>query len=133
MVQRRLRVRLQTVLVLLLLALLSNGCAARPVHPGAVNKFDSDAYDALLVTESVIQSTKADLTNNVFPTSIAPNVKDALNYLINSYNVADIAYKAYHSAALAGTVTPVQQANVTTAINQMSNATSTLINAKAGK
>jgi hypothetical protein len=133
MVQRRLRVRLQTVLVLSLLALLSNGCAARPVHPGAVNKFDSDAYDALLVTDSVIQTTRADLVNNVFPPSIAPNVKDSLNYLIRAYNVADIAYRTYHTAALSGSATPVQQADVTTALNQVSNATSTLVNAKAGK
>ena len=119
--------------VLALSVLLLAGCAARPIHPGAANKFDSDSYDALLVTDNVIQSTRTDLANNVFPSSIAPKVKESLNYLITSYNAADIAYKAYHVAMTSGNgASSAQIAAVTTSLNQVSAATSTLVNAKAG-
>src|SRR5271156_3502939 len=90
-------------LATLALVLALTGCAAHVVHPGSANKFDSDAYDSVLVTHSVIETTKTDLANNAFPASIAGNVKTALNDLITGYNAADAAYQAYHNAALAGT------------------------------
>lgn len=103
-----------------------SGCAARPIHPGAANAFDSQSYDALIVAHSVIESTKTDLANNAFAPSITPNVKMALNGLIQAYNVADSAYQAYHSAALKGTVTAAQQTAVTDGLNQVSSATNLL-------
>ncbi len=131
------------------LLLLLCGCAAHPIHPGTANAFDSGAYDTLSVTDSVIQSTKADLAAGKFPTSIAGNVKSALNALIAAYDTADLAYcgvpvagtgtgslqctaSSYHGAAMAGTATATQQATLTASLNQVNAATSQLSAAKAG-
>src|ERR1700676_2926447 len=91
----------------LLIALsMTVGCAMNPKPvTGSANQFDSDTYLALATADSVIQTTKADLTNGTFPVNIAGNVKTALNNLIKSYDVADKVYLAYHAAAIAGTVT----------------------------
>jgi hypothetical protein len=120
------RLRLIAVLILA-------GCAARPIHPGAANKFDSDSYDAVLVAHSVIETTKTDLANGAFPASIAGTVKTALNALIASYDLADQAYIAYHNAALAGTATTAQSTAVTNALNDVNAKTSALTSAKAAK
>lgn len=117
----------------LVLALALTGCAAHVTHPGAANKFDSDSYDAVLVTHNVIETTKTDLANNAFPASIAGNVKTALNDLIKSYDIADTAYQTYHSAALAGTATASQQTTLQNALNDISTKTTALTAAKAGK
>ena len=43
-------------LLLAALTILASGCAARyTVHPGALNKTDSAAYDALLVAETCLK------------------------------------------------------------------------------
>jgi hypothetical protein len=119
--------------LLAFLAMHSGGCAARPLHPGAANSFDSNVYDALLIAHSVIETTKTDLVNNAFPASIVGNVKAALNGLIRAYDSADLAYQAYHPAALAGTATPAQSTAVTNALNDVSSSTAALTAAKAGK
>ena len=115
------------------LVLLLAGCAAHVYHPGAANKFDSDAYDAVLVAHSVIETTKTDLANNAFPASIAGNVKAALNDLIKGYNLADEAYQPYHSAALNGTATATQSTAVTNALNDLNTKTAALTAAKVSK
>jgi hypothetical protein len=117
----------------LIAALILAGCAARPVHPGAANKFDSDSYDAVLVAHSVIETTKTDLANNAFPASIAGTVKVALNGLITSYDAADKLYISYHNAALAGTATTVQSTDLTNALNDVNAKTTALTSAKAAK
>ena len=123
----------RSLVLFLAVALTLSGCAARQIHPGAVNKFDSDAYDALLVTDSIIKSTRTDLENGVFPASIAPKVKDAINYVITAYNAANTSYRVYHAAVSTGTATAQQQAAVSDGINKMASATSALTQAKAGK
>ena len=75
---------------------------------------------------------KADLAANKFPPAIAAKVKAALNVLIESYNVADTAYLAYHGAALAGTATPADQTALQDKLNTVSNATTALSSAKGG-
>lgn len=125
--------KLEAIAVVLMLGMFMAGCAARPLHPGAANAFDSSAYDALLVADNIIQTTKTDLASNAFPANIAPAVKTALNNMITAYNVADISYKAYHAAAIAGTATPAQQQAVTDGLNQVSTTTTVLVNAKGGK
>jgi hypothetical protein len=75
--------------VLLPLTLLLSSCAAHVNHPGTANTFDSDTYDALLITDNVIQSTKTAYLSNQFPASIAPQVKTALNDLITAYDTAN--------------------------------------------
>lgn len=114
------------------LALLA-GCAARVTHPGAVNQFDSNAYDVVLITHGVIEDTKTDLAANAFPASIAGNVKTALNDLIKAYNVADTSYKAYHNAAVAGNPTAAQIADVQGALQDITTKTTALAAAKGSK
>lgn len=118
--------------VLLITVLLLAGCAAHTQHPGAVNKFDSDSYDTVLVTHNIIETTKTDLASNLFSASISGNVKDALNKLIQGYNIADTAYKTYHTAALAGSASPAQQAALTDALNNLNSQTAALTTAKVG-
>lgn len=116
------------------LALGLGGCTkAYQAHPGSVNTFDSVSYDSVLVAHSVIESTKTDLANGVFPATIAPKVKTALNDLVASYNIADSAYQAYHAAAVAGTATTSQANAVTSGLAQVGTATAALTAAKAGK
>ena len=117
----------------LIAVLILAGCAARPIHPGAANVFDSNAYDSVLVAHSVIETTKTDLANGAFPASIAGNVKTALNALIASYDAADKLYLVYHSAALAGTATTAQSTDLTNALNDVNAKTSALTSAKAAK
>jgi hypothetical protein len=130
------------------LLLVICGCAAHPIHPGTANAFDSSTYDTLTITDSVIQSTKADLSAGKFPASIAQNVKTALNILITSYDVLDMAYcgtpvagvgsgslqcaaGSYHAAAMAGTATPTQNSVITADVNAVNSASATLTTAKA--
>lgn len=123
----------RAVSTLALAVLFLAGCAARPIHPGAANQFDSTTYDTLITAESVIDSTKTDLANNAFPANVAATVKTAVNGLITAYDALDTSYQAYHAAALAGTATAAQQADVTTKSNQVTAATQALTSAKAGK
>lgn len=118
--------------VSLLVATGLSGCAARPIHPGAANRADSDFYDTLLVTNSVIENTKADLDSGKFPASIRAKVISSLNTLVTLYNDADKVYVVYHNAALAGTATTQQQTDVQTKINSVTNAVSALASAKGG-
>lgn len=126
------------------------GCAAHVIHPGTANSFDSTTYDTLMLTDNVIQSTKADLAAGKFPASIAGNVKTALNALIVAYNVADIAYcdpqstspgttlgslqcspASYHATVnSAAGATAAQQAAVANALAQVNTATAALATAK---
>jgi hypothetical protein len=107
-------------------------CAAHVNHPGTANTFDSDSYDTLLVTDSVIQSTKADYAAGTVPAAIMPQVKTALNDLIRAYDAADVVYIAYHNAAMAGSATTAQQSAVASALATVGQKTAALTSAKAG-
>lgn len=87
------------------------GCAARPIHPGAANQFDSQSYDVVLLYDTAIKTAKADVAAGTFPDSGKP----ILNDFIDAYNVLDGAYKVYHAAALGGTSTAAQLQAVTDA------------------
>ena len=132
---------------LLVVGLLLIGCAARPIHPGTANTFDSSVYDSLLTTDSVIKSTKTELANNSFPPSIVGNVKDALNRLIAIYNETDVLYcnppagagptdscapNSYHALAMAGQSTPAADALMKSKITSMNTAVGALSSAKGG-
>lgn len=126
----KLLLRLALPLALFLLA----GCAAKnyTVHPGAANTFDSQTYDSLIVSHSVIETTKADLAANQFPAAIAGNVKKSLNDLITAYDACDSAYLVYHAAAAAGIATSAQTAAVQSGLTNMGTATNSLAAAKGG-
>lgn len=132
---------MKTIIALALVIL--SGCSAAKIHPGTANAFDSAAYDSLLVTDSVIESTKADLAANKFSASVAPKVKAALNDLIVAYDRADTFYcgtpvgsqcapTSYHALALAGQATPAQNTTLTQLENIVIAAANTLAAAKAG-
>jgi hypothetical protein len=121
------------ILAALVLAVALGGCAARAVHPGSANAFDSNSYDAVLVAHSVIETTKTDLANGAFPASIAGNVKTALNGLIAAYDIAQKALTDYHNAALAGTATSAQSTALTNALTDVNAKTQALTSAKASK
>lgn len=109
------------------------GChAVQAPIPGSANQFDSDTYLSLVTTDSLIQSTKADLANNSFSATIVPSVKKALNDLIAAYDTANTAYVAYHTAAIAGTATTTQQSTVAVDMTAVSNSTSALLLVKGG-
>jgi hypothetical protein len=116
----------------LVLALSMLGCAASQIHPGAVNGFDSHTYDALVVVQSVIDTTKADLAAGSFNATLTPKVKAALNDLITAYNLAEDLYVQYHNAAIAGKATTAQATTVSNAVQAVNNATTNLATAKAG-
>jgi hypothetical protein len=134
-----------TILVAMILCL--SACAAGP-HPGTANAFDNATYNTLLVTDNVIQTTRADYAASKFPAAIMPQVKTALNDLIAAYDAADVLYcgqpvtgplgtlqcapGSYHAMAMAGTATPQQSADITAKINAVNSAITSLASAKAG-
>jgi hypothetical protein len=120
--------------LVILAVLLTVGCAKHvsvPV-PGSANSFDSDTYLSLILTDSLIQSTKADLANNSFPVTWVPNVKKALNSLIQAYDVANVSYQAYHTMAITNSATPAQKAAVQANLTNVQTATANLTAAKGG-
>jgi hypothetical protein len=121
---------------LLALSMILNGCSLlqpHVQHPGTANSFDSDAYDALLVTDAIIKQTRTDYNNNAFPPNYMANIKVALNNLIKGYDDAQRIYVEYHNAALAGTATTTQSDAVANSLNNVKVQTVALTNAKAGK
>ena len=82
--------------LLLVVAVLSTAaCAAHyKPHPGALNAADSAAYDTLLVAEAAIDQARAE--NQTRP--LSAQAKEALNTLIDSYNVARTAWLTYRGA-----------------------------------
>lgn len=124
---------MKRLIPVILLAAALAACAARPIHPGAANSFDSTTYDTLITAKSVIDSTKVDLANNAFPVNVAPTVKTAVNGLITAYDALDTSYTIYHKAALTGSATQAQTDDVNAKLSQVNTATQSLTSAKAGK
>lgn len=132
-------------MILVVVAFVLSSCAARPIHPGTANKFDSSVYDGLLTTHEVIESTKVELTNGTFPPDVQPRVKTALNVLITAYNDADVLYcnppagagptdqcaaGSYHALAMAGQSTPASDAAMQAKITSVNTAVAALATAK---
>jgi len=72
-----------------------SGCATA-LHPGAVNKFDSDSWDALLTAQTMLEQASADPTITGDPAS-----KAVLNKAIAAYDTAESAWQLWHSSAVA--------------------------------
>src|SRR5207249_8663576 len=84
-----------TLLLVALLAAATSACAVRyTVHPGALNKTDSAAYDILLVAETAIDQARLDYKSGHLPAVAKP----AFDALIQSYNIARDSWLAYRSA-----------------------------------
>jgi hypothetical protein len=70
-------------------------CAAYyTVHPGALNLSDSAAYDTLLIAQAAIDQARAADQTRALPAA----EKDALNTLVQSYNVARESWLTYRGA-----------------------------------
>ena len=83
------------VLLIPLLLVSTTACAAHyTVHPGALNKADSAAYDTLLIAEKAIDKARSDYKNQQLP----PETKAPLNALIQVYNAARESWLTYRGA-----------------------------------
>ena len=93
------------------------GCAtATATHPGAINTFDSTAYDTLITVQASINQAKTLI-------GTYPQFKADLNTAIAAYNVALTAYKTYHqagSAAATAASTTVLQTQLAALVAQVS-------------
>jgi hypothetical protein len=83
--------------VLILLSTAS--CAHYKPHPGALNVTDSAAYDVLLAAEAAIEQARTE--NQTRP--LSPQAREALNAVIDSYNIARTAWLMYRGAIAANT------------------------------
>jgi hypothetical protein len=84
------------------------GCGPKKsvaVHPGAISKLDSYAYDLLLVEQDAIKSVQASFAQGALP----PSSKEAINAAVAQYNVAEAAWQSYH-AGLSKDTTILQNA-----------------------
>ena len=81
-----------------LLILLLTSCAAVQLHPGSVNKIDSSAYDVLLISQAVIDQSRAEVAAGKLPDSLKPG----LMKLIDAYNIARASWLTYRNAVKAG-------------------------------
>ena len=104
------------ILLALALALSLSACAARyAIHPGALNKTDSVAYDALLIAESVIdQARQLPLDDK--------DVKSALNTLINAYDIARASWLTYRGAIATNVPPEVYLEQLNQNLSDLSNA-----------
>ena len=89
---------LKTLALLLIVPLLlaASSCAAAhyTIHPGALNTADSAAYDTLLIAEATI-----DQARTAYPPGQVPaGARDALNILVQAYNVARESWLTYRGA-----------------------------------
>lgn len=83
---------------LLLAVLLLTSCAAVQLHPGAVNKGDSSAYDVLLIAQAVIDQARVEVNSGTLPDTLKPG----LMRLIDSYNIARMSWLTYRNAVKSG-------------------------------
>jgi hypothetical protein len=73
----------------------ATACAAHyTIHPGAVNVTDSAAYDTLLIAQAAIDQARVENQTR----TLSSGEKDALNTLIQSYNVARTSWLTYRGA-----------------------------------
>ncbi len=85
-------------LYILLLVFCLLGCHTSPdkLHPGAINTFDSQAYDVLLEAQAVIQTGHDAFIEH----QLTPNQINVLTKLENSYNVTREVYLTWHNDML---------------------------------
>jgi hypothetical protein len=104
--------------ILIFLAPFMAGCKKYVQHPGSVNAFDSQAYDALLAGEGAIKQGKTDYAAGSLPDAVLIYFND----LIRAYDVADATYKTYHDAATKGQDTATLASKLTSDIANLTAA-----------
>jgi hypothetical protein len=119
----------KAVVLVLLVPLLwtTSACAAHHgIHPGALNKADSAAYDALLIAETTIDQARLDFKAGRLPAES----KDALDALIRSYNVARVSWLTYREAVAADTSSEINFDQLTKTLSDLAKAIRTFEEAK---
>ena len=100
------------VALLLILAACSTTATA-PTHPGAINSFDSAAYDTLITVQASINQAKTLIGG-------FPQFKGDLNTAIAVYNAAISEYKVYHTSTPTTATTAALQTQLTGLVTQTS-------------
>jgi hypothetical protein len=111
----------QSALVILTIPLLFlvSACAAHYItHPGALNKTDSVAYDALLIAETTIDQARLELRAGHLPA----RAKAPLEELIRLYNVAREAWLAYRGSLATKVESAVYFDRLTQNLSDLTNA-----------
>jgi hypothetical protein len=104
---------------LLLLPLSVTSCTAHySIHPGALSKIDSVAYDALLIAETTIDQARQEYQAGHLPAE----AKEALDALIDSYNVARDAWRIYRAAIANNVPSPIDFDQLTKDLLDLTNA-----------
>lgn len=130
------KIMFKRLAVIAVLALSLAGCTKTPIQrhpatatdPGSTTATDADAYDALVIADDLIQSTKKDLIANKYPAATAATITTVLRATIDFYNPADNAYRAYHADQ---TNTGLSNALIGQ-IQQLKDAVAKLVAAKKG-
>lgn len=81
-----------------------------PPLAGAVNQFDQDSYKTLVAVQATIES----LNNSYKSNPSLASLKPVLDQAATDYNLAELAWQAYHGAA-----TAANQAAVTAALSKV--------------
>jgi hypothetical protein len=93
------RTHLANSTALLLTLLLLAGCGAnRSTHPGAVDRFDSEAYDLLLTTQNALSAANGEIDN--IPVAYRRQYIDLVNNVGAAYNIARNAWTVYRNAVI---------------------------------
>lgn len=87
-----------STLIVVGVALVLLACAAQKPgtvsHPGAINQFDSQAYDSLVTAQGAIDAAR--------PLAVSSAQKAIFNKVAASYNEAKNAYLLYHTQLASG-------------------------------
>ena len=108
------KLKYQKFLVLVLLALLLVGCAAKsstttPLPTGAINQTDATTYRVLNDAHAFLQSIRDSVTAGNL--TLTATQKKTFNDLAISSNAADATWKAYHSGQSTDAATLAAQVN----------------------
>lgn len=103
---------------------ITTGCASGTAqHPGSINAFDSQAFDALLTIQAGIESAKVQFANT-------PAAKEPLDKIRAAYNATMNAYKVYHQAA---SKDPITEADIRLRIDGVKTSLAALLTLFGGK
>jgi len=80
--------------VVILAILCLTACSRYIVHPGSVNTFDSQTYDALIGAKAVIDSAREQFKSGALP----PNLVPLVDRISLTYNAAYPAWKTWRDA-----------------------------------
>lgn len=108
-----------SIVLVAVLLLLTCACAGRfTAHPGAVNKTDSAAYDALLIAETTIDQTRMYIEDGELP----PDSKELFNALVQAYNLTRESWLTYRGAITANVPAQIYFDNLTKNLSNLATA-----------